>query len=104
MTILWINLAIVFILSFFSRYFAVASTESCSLVPVKPNKLLAFGVILSLALISGLRSNIGDTFFYKHIYETNDFTWEYIQSQKDMGFGVLQKILKHYSDDPQILI
>jgi len=104
MTILWINLAIVFILSFFSRYFAVASPGMYSSVPIKPNKLLAFGVMLSLALISGLRSNIGDTFFYKHIYEMNDFSWEYIQSQKDMGFGVLQRILKSYSDDPQILI
>lgn len=104
MTILWINLAIVFILSFFSRYFAVPSIGMYSSVPIKPNKLLALCVIFSLALISGLRSNIGDTFFYKHIYETNDFTWEYIQSQKDMGFGILQKILKNYSDDPQILI
>ncbi|WP_066067752.1 EpsG family protein [Neobacillus soli] len=104
MTILWINLAIVFILSFFSRYFAVPSTGMYASVPIKPNKFLAFGVLLSLAMVSGLRSNIGDTFFYKHIYETNSFTWKYIESQKDMGFGVLQRILKHYSDDPQILI
>lgn len=104
MTILWINLAIVFILSFFSRYFAAPSTGMYTSVPIKPNKLLVLGVLLSLALVSGLRSNIGDTFFYKHIYETNTFTWEYIQSQKDMGFAILQRILKNYSNNPQILI
>lgn len=104
MTILWINLAIVFILSFFSRYFSVSTVGMPNSVPIKPNKLLAFGAMVSLVLVAGLRSNIGDTFFYKHIYETNDFTWEYINSQKDIGFGILQKILKTYSDDPQILI
>src|SRR5690606_12326181 len=54
--------------------------------------------------ISGLRSNIGDTFFYKRIYEINDFTWEFNFSQKDMGFEILQKLLKVISDDPQIMI
>ncbi|MDR7000601.1 EpsG family protein [Neobacillus niacini] len=104
MTILWINLAIVFILSFFSRYFAVSANQSVSVVPIKPNKILVLGVMLTLVLISGLRSNIGDTFFYKHSYETNNFTWEFIQSQKDIGFGILQMILKNYSNNPQILI
>ncbi|MFC0024073.1 EpsG family protein [Neobacillus cucumis] len=104
MTILWINLAIVFILSFFSRYFSVPATGVYTSVPIKPNKLLVFGVFLTLSLVSGLRTNIGDTFFYTHIYETNNFTWKYIQSQKDMGFGVFQRILKHYSDNPQILL
>lgn len=104
MTILWINLAIVFILSFLSRYFAVSTSGMVSSVPIKPNKLLAFGAMISLAIVAGLRSNIGDTFFYKHIFETNDFTWEYINSQKDIGFGILQMVLKRYSGDPQILI
>ena len=34
----------------------------------------------------------------------NDFTWEYVTSQKDIGFGILQMILKMYSEDPQIMI
>jgi transmembrane protein EpsG len=104
MTILWINLAIVFMLSFFSRYFAVPTTGILSSVPIKPNKVLAFGAMLSLALVSGLRSNIGDTYFYKHSFEINDFTWEFINSQKDIGFGILQMVLKKYSNDPQVLI
>jgi transmembrane protein EpsG len=104
MTILWINLAIVFVLSFFSRYFAAPAIVPGSTMIVKPNKMLALGVLLTLVLVSGLRTNIGDTYFYKHIYEMSDFSWSYIQSQKDMGFGIFQKILKSYSSDPQILI
>jgi transmembrane protein EpsG len=104
MTILWINLAIVFILSFFSRYFSVNTNGLVTEIPIKPNKVLAFGVMVSLALISGLRNNIGDTYFYMHAFEVHDFTWEFINSQKDMGFGILQMILKRYTTDPQILI
>ena len=62
------------------------------------------GTMTCLVVVSGLRSNIGDTYFYKHIYEMNDFTWEYITSQKDIGFGILQMILKRYSEDPQIML
>ncbi|MDR7073370.1 EpsG family protein [Fictibacillus barbaricus] len=108
MTILWINLAIVFIFSFFARYFSSPATlipyPSSTHILIKPNRLLMFLAMLTLVLVSGLRSNIGDTFFYKHIYEINDFTWDFILSQKDIGFGILQKILKMYSDDPQIMI
>jgi transmembrane protein EpsG len=105
MDILWINLAIVFILSFFARCTAATVTTSASIpLIIKPNRLFIFGAMLSLVMISGFRSNIGDTYFYMHIYELNDFTWSYIKEQKDMGFGVLQKILKMYSNNPQILI
>ncbi|MBS4205816.1 EpsG family protein [Lederbergia citrea] len=104
MTFLWINLAIVFILSFFSRYFATPVLATGAITPIKPNKILVLGALLSLVFISGLRSGIGDTFFYARIYVINDFTWEFITSQKDIGFGILQMLLKKYSDDPQIMI
>ncbi|MGX2961387.1 EpsG family protein [Peribacillus sp. JNUCC 23] len=106
MTILWINLAIVFILSYFGRYFASSSSVTTAglFSYPKPNKILVFGVMLCLVIVSGLRTNIGDTFNYKNIYVENDFTWDYIVSQKDMGFGILQMILKKYSEDPQTLI
>lgn len=106
MTILWINLAIVFLFSFFARYFATSVTTGSLVtsVIIKPNKILVFGALASLILISGLRSNIGDTFFYRHLYEQNDFTWDYILAHKDVGFGILQMVLKMYSDDAQIMI
>jgi len=104
MTILWINLAIVFTLSYLARYYAVVPVGTYFPATVKASKVLVFGVMLCLIIVSGLRSNIGDTYVYKSVYETTDFTWEYIQSQKDMGFGLLQKLLKLISSDPQILL
>ncbi|MCM3115096.1 EpsG family protein [Neobacillus sp. MER 74] len=104
MTILWINLSIVFIFSFFSRYFSKSIIINDSYILVKPNKIFILGALLSLIMVSGLRNNIGDTFFYMHSYKIFDFTWELIKSQKDIGFGILQMLLKRYSDDPQILI
>ncbi|MGE7760179.1 EpsG family protein [Peribacillus sp. NPDC097895] len=105
MTILWINLAIVFIFSYLGRYFSTYSLITpTGLYGFKPNKMLVFLAVICLVCVSGLRTNIGDTFNYKNIYIENDFTWEYISSQKDMGFGILQMLLKQFSDDPQILI
>src|SRR5690625_3628598 len=105
MTIIWLNLIVVFTFSFFARYFSSISSTNLSPVRVKPNKVLVFGALASLVATSGLRSNIGDTFNYKNMFVENDFTWEYIFSQKDYGFGILQMLLKNYiSEDPQILI
>ncbi|WP_227394776.1 EpsG family protein [Jeotgalibacillus aurantiacus] len=105
MTIFWLTLASVFILGFFARYAAVpAGGIHYTPVPVIPNRFLIAIAALILALVSGLRSNIGDTFNYKDIYERNDFTWEYIFSEKDYGFGILQRYLKLLSEDPQILL
>ncbi len=105
MTILWINLAIVFSFSLFARQFASPARRVESSVPIKPNKVLMFGALASLVLVSGLRSNIGDTYVYRRIYEQNDFSWDFILAQKDIGFGILQRILKTYiSEDPQIMI
>ncbi|MCM3568214.1 EpsG family protein [Neobacillus mesonae] len=103
MTILWMNLAIVFIFSFFARYFATPNSM-ISLPIYRPNLLLSIGALLSLALVSGLRSNIGDTYFYKHAFEVNNFDWDQMSDQKNVGFWLFQKVLKNVSDDPQILI
>jgi transmembrane protein EpsG len=106
MTVLWINLVIVFLFAFLSRYFSsnLVLNGSGSLVSMKPNKLFVFGTILSFILVSGLRNNIGDTYFYMHAYNINEFTWDFILSQDEIGFAILQMILKKYSEDPQILI
>lgn len=105
MTILWLNLIVVFTMSLFSRHFATYAPSNLTPLDIKPNKILVFGAMTSLVATAGLRSNIGDTFNYKNIYIENDFTWEYIFSQKDYGFGILQMILKNYlSEDPQIMI
>ena len=52
--------------------------------------------MLSLVIVSGLRNNIGDTYFYMHSYTLlNDFTWSDIKFEKDFGFNILQMILKN---------
>ncbi|EKN69403.1 capsular polysaccharide biosynthesis protein [Neobacillus bataviensis LMG 21833] len=104
MTILWINLLVVYTFSFFARYFSTTVLATEFSPSLRPNKILVFGGILTLVMVSGLRSNIGDTYFYKRIYVYNNFTWEFITSQKDIGFGILQLFLKKLSDDPQILL
>ena len=105
MTILWINLAIVFSFAISARYFSTPVLATGLPAAIRPNKLLIFGTIGTLAVISGLRSNIGDTFNYRNIFVDNDFTWEYVLSEKDIGFGIFQMILKNYiSQDPQIMI
>lgn len=107
MTFLWINLVLVFIFSFFSRYASsprISYVSTLSGVFIKPRKILVFGALLTLVLISGLRSNIGDTYFYAHDYIINDYNWSFVLSKKDIGFGVLQMLLQRISENPQIMI
>ncbi|MGE6538048.1 EpsG family protein [Bacillus luti] len=102
MTILWMNLFIVFILAFFARYSAIPVTTG--FVMLKPSRLLILMATTSLVLVSGFRNNIGDTYFYMHAYKVTDFNWENVQNSKNIGFGILQMILQMYTSDPQVLI
>jgi transmembrane protein EpsG len=106
MTVLYLNLVTVFSLSWIARYFSTPAmaTSLNSPIEVKPNRYLTMLAMITLVLVSGLRTNIGDTFFYRHAFEVQDFTWEFVLSEKDIGFGLLQMLLKNLSEDPQILI
>ncbi|MGD6815514.1 EpsG family protein [Metabacillus sp. 84] len=101
MAILYLNLVLVSLLSFFSRYFSVPDLNSYS--EIRANKLLIIFTSMVLVAVSGLRTNIGDTFFYMHSFQT-DMTWDKILSDKDIGFGMMQMMLQSFSKDPQILI
>jgi len=102
MTILWVSLILVFSFSIMARYFAVPAPMSVTYI--QPNKILAAAAALVLMLVAGLRNNIGDTFLYMHAYEVNTLSWDTFYMQKDMGFVVLQLLLKQITEDPQILI
>lgn len=105
MTLLWLNLIVVFFFSFFARYFSRPVLIGANMsIHMKPNLLLVLGVMFSLIVISGLRKNIGDTYFYMHSFKINNYDWNYILNEKEIGFGVLQMLLKSYSNDPQVLI
>lgn len=102
MTILWINLIIVFTFALLARYFVVPATMET--VQIRPNKFFTFLAALSLVLVSGLRNNIGDTYFYMHAYTVTDFDWEYVQNNKDWGFSIFQMLLKNYTNNPQVMV
>jgi len=102
MTILWMTLIIVFTFAYMARYFAVPAVSGY--VTINPNKLMAVMAAITLIVVAGLRKNIGDTFFYMHGYIVNDFSWDRIKHQKDLGFNLFQLLLKQFSEDPQILI
>lgn len=104
MTILWINLAIVFICSFIARYYTTPIPVSITLPVVRPSKSLILIALLSVILVAGLRANIGDTYFYKHAFEVSEYNWNEIEGQKNVGFWLLQKFIKSYSSDPQLLL
>ncbi|NOU70905.1 EpsG family protein [Paenibacillus sp. LMG 31458] len=104
MAILWVNLVVVYIASFLSRYLATPMAIGHSPISFRPNKWMTAIVMATFVLIAGLRNNIGDTFFYMYAYTFNDFTWEQVKTEKDIGFGILQMILKSFTEDPQLLI
>ncbi|MEH7545764.1 EpsG family protein [Neobacillus vireti] len=102
MTIMWINLSLVYVLSFFSRYFSISVPTMPNFI--RPNRLLVLSVIVILVTVSGLRNNIGDTFSYMFSYKSNNFTFSDIDYSGDFGFNILQLLLQKISKDPQILI
>ncbi|ETI67567.1 EpsG family protein [Neobacillus vireti] len=102
MAILWINFIVVYISSVLARFFSQPITIEDPYI--KPNKLLIFISVASLVFISGLRTNIGDTYFYMHSYKITDFSLESLELKGDFGFNVLQALLQKISHDPQILI
>lgn len=102
MSILWMALAASFLAAMAARYFSVPSGIAPS--RIVPNRLLAIAAALTLAVVSGLRSNIGDTYLYMHSFTINDYTWESIAGSNDIAFNMLQMLLKQVTEDPQILV
>lgn len=100
MPILWMNFIVVYFSSLAARFFS----KPKDLQPfVKPNKLLIFLAMSTLVVISGLRRNIGDTYFYMHAY-TMKFSWQGIDFHKDFGFYIFEMLLHDLSSNPQILV
>ncbi len=106
MTVLYLNLVTVFSLAWIARYFSTPAmaTSLYSPTEIKPNRYLTMLAMITLVLVSGLRTNIGDTYYYRHAFEVQVFTWDFVWSQKDIGFGTFQMLLKNLSSNPQILI
>jgi hypothetical protein len=110
MTVLWINLLIVFVCAAFARMVPLMRQEgrlapaAGTAPPVKPSKLFVSIAAASFVLVSGLRSNIGDTPFYMHSYNLLNPTFEGFSFAGDFGFNALQIALKKLTPDPQALV
>lgn len=102
MEILWINFIVVYVSSLFARFFSKPLAIEVPLII--PNKILILFSIASLVITSGLRKNIGDTYFYMHSYEYNNIELKDVKIKGDFGFNILQTILQKISHEPQILI
>ena len=110
MTVLWINLLVVFVFAALARMIPLARRDGLPaaadgpLPASKPNKMLVAAAAASLVLVSGLRRNVGDTPFYKYSYSLLEPTFEGFSFTGDFGFNALQIALKMLTPDPQVLI
>lgn len=102
MTIMWLNLSLVYLFSALSRLYATPNPGTIS--HVRPYKLYTVFVIICLVAVAGLQNNIGDTYFYMHSFQITEFAWQEINYLGDFGFDLYQMLLQKISKDPQILI
>jgi transmembrane protein EpsG len=104
MTILYLNIITVYILGYLTRYFSSVKLTNQNLLFSLPNKLLTIFIISLLVMVSGLRSNIGDTEAYMHAYRLDILNWGNIDYSDEFGFQIYQLLLKEISQDPQLLV
>ncbi len=104
MTVLWLTLFLVFVLALLARYSARPVPSGAGPVYIQPNRYYVFLVMAVLILVSGLRSNIGDTFFYMYSYTLKQLTPADISLNGDFGFNLLQMLLQQFTGEPQHLI
>lgn len=102
MSILWLTLSLVYGFSFLSRF--LARPAPIGPVFVQPNRTMVFVVGVIIVMVSGLRNNIGDTFFYMYSYTITQFNWSDIGFKADFGFNLMQMILQQITGNPQLLI
>ncbi len=102
MTIMWINLSLVYLFASLSRLYSTPIQDTLN--RVKPYKFYVILVIICLVSVAGFQKNIGDTYFYMHSFKITEFTWEQIDFSGDFGFNIYQLLLQKLSRDPQILI
>lgn len=98
MTIFYLTLVVTYILGYLARKMG----KNRRYKTIEPNLLLFSIVTIIFILVCGLRSNIGDTYFYKHSYLMLANTGS--TSGYELGFLKLMELLTKISSDPQLLI
>lgn len=95
MTVFYSTLVSTFVISLFAR----KVEERYKLFGI----ICAIIVVWLFILVAGLRSNIGDTYFYKHSYELL-YKVSFSDLKLKDGFDIFQLILYQISYDPQFMI
>lgn len=98
MEIFYISIVSIFILSFLARKISVGKKYGLIKLNI-PLFIIVTGIFI---MVSGLRSNIGDTYLYKHSYNLVVMTGT--TSGYEIGFIKLMEFLSKISEDSQILI
>lgn len=98
MTVFYITLIMTYILGYLGRETGNYKEDELE----TPNFLFFVIVTAIFIAVCGLRSNIGDTYFYKHSYDLMIMTGE--ATGYERGFTHLMLLLGRFSSDPQILI
>ncbi|CAM3893019.1 EpsG family protein [Alkalicoccus chagannorensis] len=108
MEIITLQLLFVMMLGLMARALArpEPKTEMMQLAGLerRPDGMFAAAAVLCMILVSGFRTNIGDTYVYSNIYERDTFTWGDLPEMQDEGFVVLQMFLQQFSHDAQLMI
>lgn len=91
-------------------YLTIATVFLCSIVSRVIRKKHKFAGIffmliamLILILVSGLRSGIGDTYMYRHLYDLATPSYS-ANGAYETGFVIFIKMLRSISDDSQLMI
>lgn len=98
MGIFYLVIVVTYILSYLARACGKGRDEEF----IKLNELFFILVAAIFILVCGLRSNIGDTYFYKHSYDLLVMTGEAVGYET--GFLKLMEFLTTISSDSQILV
>lgn len=104
MTVLYMLLIFVFVLSYFARQLSFQYVNLGEIMQERPNKVLVLGVMAAVITVAGLQNNIGDTVYYIHSYNITQFNLETVKFEGDFGFNLFQMLLQMISLDPQLLI
>lgn len=100
MIILWFNLGFVYLCTTLARYFARPTLSWA----VRPNVTLVYIALASMVVVAGLQNNIGDTVYYMHSFQLQQYSWDDVKFGKDAGFILLQIAIQSFTDDPQVLV
>lgn len=92
----------VFYVTTIVTYFLALLTRKIESKYGKISWFFLFFVISILVIVSAIRSGIGDTGMYRHLYELVDQS--YVSDGYEIGFVYFIKFLKIFSGDSQLLI